>query len=757
MSNFSTTGVSFSGLATGIDTDSIVSQLAALDQAPIKNLKNQQSDLQTLQSVFSQLRSKVQSLNSAASSLNMASSYNTVTSASSKTDVATLSASSGASVGSYQLAVTRIAKAEKIASSAQSSPTTALNLSGTFVVNGKAIEVKASDTLTSIAQSINSAGAGVTASLINGGDGAAYLTLTANATGVESKIQLGNLSGDLLGSLGLTSGPASVREAVGADAARSMGFSSATDPLSIVMGGTASGSFTVNGAEVVVDLAADSLQTLAAKITSAAAGTATASVVTATVNGKTVQKLEIKGAGGVMPTFEDPNGLLGAVGVLQSSYGREMIAAQDASYSIDGISMTSASNTISTVIPGATFTLVSGNETTPSTTTLTLERDKDSLVGLFKSFTDTYNDLHDFIKQYSSFDKSTYESGPLFGNSEAEHVENVMGACLFESVGSGAFTNLTQIGFGMSSGANLTLDESKLRAALESDPEGVSNLMMATGKSTNPDLSFIGGGTNTKASAGSGYAVDIARVATKGQVLSTMAQTAANVGGEILTFDGSLFASQPIDFTVDPGSTAAQLAAKINADSRLSSLVEATADAGVLKVTSLKYGLNGSFTLVSNMDAADNTSGIGKSGGVRTEGVDVAGTINGELATGSGQYLTGNESNENTAGLQIRYAGTTTGLAGSVSFCRGIASLVGYRGNGFTNSLNGTLTEYDKTLQTQIDDLTARIADMQARADVHKEELRTQFANMESSISALQQQMSKLTALSGTLLANNSK
>jgi hypothetical protein len=51
------------------------------------------------------------------------------------------------------------------------------------VINGKALAVTATDTLTTIAQRINGLGAGVTASLVDGGSGSAYLTLASNTTG----------------------------------------------------------------------------------------------------------------------------------------------------------------------------------------------------------------------------------------------------------------------------------------------------------------------------------------------------------------------------------------------------------------------------------------------------------------------------------------------------------------------------------------------------------------------------------------------
>ena len=54
--------------------------------------------------------------------------------------------------------------------------------------------------------------------------------------------------------------------------------------------------------------------------------------------------------------------------------------------------------------------------------------------------------------------------------------------------------------------------------------------------------------------------------------------------------------------------------------------------------------------------------GLGQ--GIHVEGF--AGTINGETATGAGQFLTGDTANATTSGLQIQYTGSSTGLVGTI-------------------------------------------------------------------------------------------
>jgi flagellar hook-associated protein 2 len=152
--------------------------------------------------------------------------------------------------------------------------------------------------------------------------------------------------------------------------------------------------------------------------------------------------------------------------------------------------------------------------------------------------------------------------------------------------------------------------------------------------------------------------------------------------------------------------------------------------------------------VTSNLTAGADNSGIG-SAGAAVNGLDVAGTINGEAATGSGQFLMGNTGNATTEGLQIQYTGNTTGAVGSVTLNRGIASLLSYRMESFTDSVNGLLTSVDRALTDQIEDLNDRITSTQERLAVREETLRKRFTAMEEAIGRLNAQSSQFGAVFG--------
>lgn len=744
----SLSGITFGGLSSGIDTESIISRLVQLEAIPIQRLQKQQQEIQQKQNVYGQFRSALSSFAQAAGSMNVADAFNPVTASSSKMDVAILVGSSAATAGTYNLQVSKLAQAQKVATAAKTDTTTALGLNaGTVVLNGKAVAVDQSDSLRTIAQKINALGVGVTASLIDGGQGNAYMTITSATTGEANRIQLSDANGDVLSQLGMTSGAAAIRSAT-TNGGKSFTFSTNSDNLQTMLGasGLGASSFSINGTTVSFDYSTDNLQNVADKINAANAG-ASASVVTSTKDGKTLYQLEITGTSGT-PTFDDPNNALQTLGVLQKGYGNQLIAAQDATYKLDGVSLTSSSNTITTAIPGATLTLVKANETTPEASTLTLARDNSAIKSKIKSFSDAYNNLVGFIKNQSQFDKDSYSSGVLFGDTTAQQVEATMSTMLFNDVPglTGNYKNLASIGFKFDSSGLLTADDATLNAAIAADPEAVGAVFRSTGAGSTDQIKYVSSTSTTKASGTSSYAVDVTQIATKGSVTSNLAQTSANTVSEKLTFSGGLFGSSPYVLNVDVGSTLATTVDKINKDAKLKELLSARIDGGKLVVESRRFGAGGSFSIASNIAAAADNSGIGYGGGVTVNGVDIAGTINGQAALGSGQFLTANADTGAASGLQIQYTGSTLGAVGSVGFRKGVGTQANDLVGSFTDAINGLLTTADKSMQSQIDGLKEKIDDLNERLTRKQDELKQRFARMEEAIAKVQSQGTNMSS-----------
>jgi flagellar hook-associated protein 2 len=727
--NGSLSGISFAGLSSGIDTDTIVRQLIQLESLPLRRLEFQKQQLEGRRSLMEQLRTKVRGFATAASALNSAFAFEAAKATSSDPAVATANATSTANAGTYTLRVTRLAQAHKFSTDAQQSANAALNRSGEFVINGKGIKVVASDSLTTIAQKINNARAGVTASVIDGGAGNVYLSLTASQTGASSKVQLADVgSGTLLTSLGIINGSATIRQPI-TNGVSSYGFSNPNEALSelLDLDGIPSSIVGIGSGTIAVD-GSDTLTTIASKINDPLNGTGvTATVRQETVNGQTRNFLEITGTGATNLT--DQNGFLEMIGVLQRNHKNETLAAQDAQFTLDGVSLTSASNTVTTVIPGVTLTLLKGNSTDPPTTTITVSRDTEAIKKNFQSLQSSYNALVDFIRKNSQFDKETFRTGPLFGDPAASQIEGSIANMLFNEVrgAGGPYRNLAALGFGLDEEGKLTLDEGELDKAIAADPRAVSALMRAVGSGSNDSIEFISAGSRSKPSGPAGYAIEITQAATRG-VYTTTETTGT------LTFKGALFGSSQPVFTLTGNLD--QDVARMNADARLRDLVTAENVGGQLRITSKRYGEPGNFVV----------EGVT---GTMVDGLNVAGTINGERATGSGQFLTGNQGNATTDGLQILYTGTATGSVGTIRFSKGVATQVMDLLETYTDAANGLLSATDRSLQGLIDDIGVSIKGFQERLQLRERTYRDRFQAMERAIAQLQTQQQRLGAIRG--------
>lgn len=621
MSVGNSTGISFSGLSSGIDVNSIVTQLMSLEKRPLSRFNLQKQELQQSTNVYQELKSRINSFTSSLSALTSSATFNPMKAASSTTETATASASVTATEGSYSVTVYKLSQAHKISSTAQASTSNALGTTGKFKVNGKEITVEASDSLANIAQKINDADASVTASIINGGTNNSFLSLTADKAGASNAIQIEDVEGPALAALG--------------------------------------------------------------------------------------------------------------------SFGTQILAAQNADFEVDGVRLESDKNTIADVLPGVTLTLGKAALDGSVKTTVTVSRDTTAVKERMKTFRDAYNNVVGFIREASQFDADTFASGPLFGDSTAAQVEAGLASVVFSSVGSGTVRNVAQLGFSFEEDGTLKFDESAFDKIAASNPSDIAKVFAASGSSANGSLRYV---SSSNRSVTGVYSVDITQAATLSSGTASTAQTQVSGGGEVITFGGALFNNASIILTTS-GGTASDLVSQINNDTRIKDLVKASLDNdGKLVLESKRYGAAGVFTAASSEAASDSNSGIGTTGLSVAAGLDVAGTINGETATGNGQFLMGATGNARTEGLQIMYTGTATGAVGEINFTQGLANMLDGTMKSFTDSVNGVITAAVKANESQIQDIDLRIAKMNESFVLKEQYLRQKFARMEEAMAKLQSQ-----------------
>lgn len=194
----------FSGIASGIDSASIISSLMSVAKQPVTRLQTKQTTNNTMSKKFTDLKTKMAALQTAAKALDTRSEamVNKVTS--SKIEVLGATTTGGASLGTFGITVGSVAQSERTYSDGFTSSTQAGQFSaGTLSIQvgtGTAtdIDVTADDTLETIANKINNKNLGVTAGLVY--NGSQYrLQVSSNKTGTDNKIEFAGGAATALG------------------------------------------------------------------------------------------------------------------------------------------------------------------------------------------------------------------------------------------------------------------------------------------------------------------------------------------------------------------------------------------------------------------------------------------------------------------------------------------------------------------------------------------------------------------------------
>jgi flagellar hook-associated protein 2 len=197
-------GISVNGLVSGINTDQMVSQLMAIERQPEQMLKQQQTDYQTKIAALLDLQTKLGSFKSSLQALNDANKFNTkqasVTNTTAGNKVLTASATSAAALGTYAVEVNQLAQAGIKASQGWADPNTTPIAGGAGSLSyrvGSAgalttISVSQNMTLQGLRDAINTAGSGVTASIVNNGSGSNpyRLVLASKSAGSANAIYI---------------------------------------------------------------------------------------------------------------------------------------------------------------------------------------------------------------------------------------------------------------------------------------------------------------------------------------------------------------------------------------------------------------------------------------------------------------------------------------------------------------------------------------------------------------------------------------
>jgi flagellar hook-associated protein 2 len=154
----------------------------------------------------------------------------------------------------------------------------------------------------------------------------------------------------------------------------------------------------------------------------------------------------------------------------------------------------------------------------------------------------------------------------------------------------------------------------------------------------------------------------------------------------------------------------------------------------------LTHNAYGTGHIITTESDGGDPLGLNGTAATKEWGVDVAGTINGEAATGSGRRLTlSSTSSNNAAGLSVLYTGTGT-TSTTFTMTLGIGELLDRQLGFITDSSDGYVTFKQTSLGDRIDDYEDRIEDMEAFLARKMENMIDQFVAMELALSRISNQ-----------------
>jgi len=193
------TTVQFGGLVSGIDSNSIIDKLVALEKSPEKAMTKAQTDAQTRSSVLDNLVSRLTSLSTAAAGINTPTDLRSMTGSSSDSSRFTVTASSAANPGSYAVSVQQLASAQTSQSTTFLSDSGGIAGAGTLTLTvgtGNPVNVTydGADSLSSIATKINNSGGAFSASVLNDGT-SVRLLVQARSSGTAGAVTFADTGG----------------------------------------------------------------------------------------------------------------------------------------------------------------------------------------------------------------------------------------------------------------------------------------------------------------------------------------------------------------------------------------------------------------------------------------------------------------------------------------------------------------------------------------------------------------------------------
>lgn len=402
--NLNSTPLYFTGLSTySSDFQSIIQRAVQIADIPVQSLENQESTISAQEEALSALEPAVTAVGNDVTNLGTLASTQGLAASSSDPSVVSVQNTGATAPGTYTISdIESLATAASGTSLAGYTSSQSINSSGlvTLVSGSNTYQLNLTgsgqNNIAGLAQAINSADAGVTATVLSAGS-SSYLVVSADNTGATT-LQLNSVTADDL----VTSTGSGTETSLQTYADATSTPVSQNGQIQLVVG---SQSYALN-----VSGSANNLNGLAQAINSADAG------VTATVTGSAGSyALSITAQGG--PTTIQLNDLQNPTDLISDTN-----QGSNAQFQINGIStpIVESTNNITDVIPGVSFTLLNTTSGSQSVT-LSLAASSSQLASALKSFVNDYNTLVSDVAAQEG-----QNAGPLGGNLIVNQISDAM-------------------------------------------------------------------------------------------------------------------------------------------------------------------------------------------------------------------------------------------------------------------------------------------------------------------------------------------
>ncbi len=410
--------------------------------------------------------------------------------------------------------------------------------------------------------------------------------------------------------------------------------------------------------------------------------------------------------------------------------------AQDAKLAINGLDITSSSNTVNTALKGLSLNLQQAQP--GKIITVGVSQSNDDITKTVDGFVKGFNDLLTTVTPLSGYDKTTQKGGLLQGDATLRSVMAQLRSELGSMVNglNGSIKSLSDIGISTQKDGTLALNTAKLTSQLTSNRSGVTAVFAVLGRPSNPTVSFASSTSATKAGQ---YAIDITKIATQG-ILNGVAPTSLTVdtGADSFAIKVNGIQSGTIALTQKAYTSYAELAtemqSRINGDSEIKASgvsVGVVYDGTRMVFTSKTYGADSQVEINAN-----TTTTLGLSIATGTGGQDVAGTIGGLTASGQGRELTAITGD--AQGLKLTIGDDTLGSKGTVDFSRGLIEQLDHLMSGVLDKTTGSFTSRANNLQTGLNKIGKDRIALANRMTALQTSLLARFNKMDSLVGQMQ-------------------